>query len=91
MTWVNTPPKEKKEGEEAAEGEGEGEGEEEEEEEPAEEGGEGEEEQLDENGEPIKKKKILFFKEKDYHLRVPGEGYEPYKTLETLAISSMKT
>jgi len=57
MTWVNTPPKIKVEGEEPEEGaEGEEEPEEEEPEEPeaGEEGAEGEE-QVDENGEPIKK------------------------------------
>jgi hypothetical protein len=87
MTWVNTPPKEKKEGEgegEGGEGEGEGEAEEEEEEEPEEGEGEGGEE--DEN-KPAKKK-YLFFKESDFHLRVPHERYFRHKNLETLAMSA---
>ena len=46
---------------------------------------------MDENGEPIPKKKILYYKESDYHLRVPHPDYQHYKTLETLAISSVKT
>lgn len=90
MTWVNTPPKFKKEG--AAEGEGEGEAEEEPE--AAEgEGAEGEAPELDANGEPIVKKKPIFFKESDYHLRVPDDTsyYQQMKTLETLAMSSTKT
>lgn len=78
MTWVNTPPKFEKE---PVEGEDEAEPEEEEPEEEEEEEGEedkeaeGAEEELDENGEPIPKKKILFFKEKDYHLRVPHHKF----------------
>lgn len=71
MTWVNTPPKLQKEGEEPAEGEGEGEAEEEEEpeeaEEPAEEAEEGEDKP--------KPAKVLFFKESDSHLRVPHERF----------------
>lgn len=88
LTWVNTPPKFKKEG--AAEGEGEGEAEGEAEEEP-EAGAEGEQPEVDANGEPIVKKKPIFYKESDYHLRVPDEGYQQMKTLETLAMSSVKT
>jgi hypothetical protein len=66
MTWVNTPAKFKEEG--AGE------------EEPAEEAeaepeGEGEAPELDANGEPIVKAKPIFFKESDYHLRVPDERY----------------
>ena len=88
MTWVNTPPKYKAPGaEEGAEGEGE-EGEAEAEE-PEGEGGEPPE--LDANGEPIPKKKVLLFKESDYHLRVAEERYQQMKTLETLAMSSVKT
>jgi hypothetical protein len=87
MTWVNTPPKFQKELEDGEEPEEPEEEEEEEEEQPE---GE-EEEQDDENGEPIKKKKILPFKESDYHLRVPAPKYQHLKTLETLAISSVKT
>jgi adenylate kinase len=66
-----------------------------EEEEPEEEEPEGEEnaeeEKLDENGEPIKKPKVLFFKESDYHLRVPLPFFQHMKTTETLAMSSVKT
>ena len=89
MTWVNTPPKEKKEGEEEEEpeGEGEGEGEGEEEEEEEEEDGEGGE---DDEDKP-KKKKILFFKETDCHQRVPHERFFKMKNLETLAMSAPKT
>ncbi len=77
MTWVNTPPKYKKEleeGEEVAEGEEEEEPEEEEEEEPEEGQAEGEEE-VGEDGEPIKKPKPIFYKESDRHLRVPDPAY----------------
>lgn len=88
MTWVNTPPKFKQEG--AAEGEGEGEAEAEEGE-PEGEGESGEPPELDANGEPIVKKKPIFYKESDYHLRVPDERYQQMKTLETLAMSSVKT
>jgi hypothetical protein len=89
MTWVNTPPKfeeEKKEGEE--EGEAEAEAEEEEEEVH-----EGEENTgpVDENGEPIIRKKPIFFKESDFYLRVPHENFQQIKTLETLAMSSITT
>lgn len=87
MSWVNTPPKlpkeELQEGEEAEE--------EPEEEEPEGDVSDPEPEQLDENGEPVPKKKILFFKESDHHLRVAHESYQHFKTLETLAMSSVKT
>jgi len=76
MTWVNTPPKYPKVVEEGEEENAEGN---EEDAEPEEEGeGEAENEEdaeKDENGEPIKKPKILYFKESDYHLRVPLEQY----------------
>ena len=102
MTWVNTPPKleeEVKEGEEGEEGEEPAEEEGSEEEPPSEEeenkDGEGEEEEqepeLDENGEPIVVKEPLFFKETDFHLRVPHENYNHIKTLETTAMSSVNT
>ena len=100
LTWVNTLPKLKKEGEgeEGGEGEGEGEGEEgegegegeeektdsEEEEKPADEGGE-------EGEEKPKKPKVLYFKETDYHMRVPHERYLPLKNLESLAMAAPKT
>jgi len=89
MTWVNTPPKLQKEGEEEVEGEGEGEAEEEEEPEEAdpEENPEGEED----GEEKPKKPKILFFKETDHHLRVPHERFHKHKNLETLALSAPKT
>jgi adenylate kinase len=86
MTWANTPAKYKQEGAD--------EGAEEAEEEPEEadpEAGEGGEPELDANGEPIVKKKPIFYKETDYHLRVPDERYQAIKTLETLAMSSVKT
>ena len=87
MTWVNTPPKfeeEIPEGMEGEEGEGEGAAEEEEsevgedflaeKEKPVEEDEEAEPE-VDENGEPIVVKKPIFFKETDFHLRVPHENF----------------
>ena len=91
MTWVNTPPKEKKEGEEeegGGEGEEGGEGgeevSEESEPEPGEEGGE-------EGEEKPAKKKYLNFKETDYHMRVPHGNFLNMKNLETLALSAPKT
>lgn len=97
LTWVNTLPKLKKEGEDEEGGEGgeeggegaeEGEGEEEEvdsDEVPAEEGG------GEEGEEKPKKPKVLFFKETDYHMRVPHERYLPLKNLESLAMAAPKT
>ena len=94
MTWSRTSPKYKKEaveGEEEGEGEGEGEPaepEEEEEEEVEEEAPEEEEEELDEEGNPIPKepkKKVLPFKDTDYHLRVPHPDYIQFKSLEVYA------
>ena len=96
LSWYNTPAKfeePKAEGEEE-EGEGEAEEEEEEEEEEEKEEGAGEEEkepELDANGDPIVRKKPLFYKESDYHLRVPHEAFQHLKTLETLALSSTTT
>lgn len=89
MTWVNTPPKEKKEGEEeeGAEGEEGGEGAEvSEESEP-----EGGEEGGEEGEEKPAKKKIVAFKESDYHMRVPHANFLNMKNLETLALSAPKT
>lgn len=80
MTWVNTPPKvykepaEGEEAEEIPEGEGEEDGEPQPEE--GDEVSEPEEEKLDENGEPIVKPKILYYKEKDYYLRVPHQNFQ---------------
>ena len=56
--------------------------------------GEDEEEaepELDENGEPIVVKEPLYFKESDFHLRVPHENFNHIKTLETTAMSSVTT
>jgi len=73
LAWVNTPAKFT---EERAEGEEEGEAEaEEEEEEGADKEEEKNEDPLDEDGNPIPRAKPLFFKESDYHLRVPHEKY----------------
>ena len=102
MTWVNTPPKfeeEKPEGEEEEGEEGGGEEEPSEEEPPSEEEenkeGEGEEEEkeeeLGEDGEPIVVKQPIYFKETDYHLRVPHDQFNSIKTLETTAMSSVNT
>lgn len=83
MSWVNTPPKFKKE---AADDDDEApeEDEEEEPEEPDEDDG-----PVDEDAPP--KKKILSFKESDFHLRVPSHRFKNLKTLETIALSSVKT
>jgi hypothetical protein len=73
MTWVNTPPKfkeEKVEGEEEEEIEEEPEEEEEEKEEEEE-----EKKEEDENGEEIVIAKPIFFKETDFHLRVPHSKF----------------
>ena len=98
LAWVNTPPKleeEKKEGEEEEEPAEEEVTEEEppsEEEEKPEGADEDEKEpELDENGEPIVVKVPLYFKETDYHLRVPHEDFNHIKTLETTAMSSVNT
>ena len=101
MTWVNTPPKleeEKVEGEEGEEEEAPAEEEGSEEEPPseeeegkAEEEAEEEDPELDENGEPIVVKEPLYFKETDYHLRVPHEAFNHIKTLETTAMSAVNT
>lgn len=89
LTWVNTPAKfteAKAEGDEAEEPE------EAEEEEPEDEGEKAEgDNPIDENGEPIVRAKPIFFKETDYHLRVPHQDFQHLKTLETLAISSVTT
>lgn len=92
MSWANTPPKVKKVLED---GEEEGEEDQEEEEEPAsEEEGEADAEEppqdepVDEDAPP--KPVVLNFKEKDFHLRIPSRKYQYLKTLETLALSSVK-
>lgn len=96
MTWVNTPPKFAEEKVDEEEGAGGEEGGEEEVEEDASEGEEEKKDEedtgpLDDNGEPIVRATPLFFKESDYHLRVPHAKYEHLKTLETLAMSSTNT
>lgn len=79
MSWYNTPPKftePKKDGDEEEEAAEEEPEEEEEEEEKA--GDEEEEKEggpVDENGEPIVRQKPIFYKESDFHLRVPHERY----------------
>ena len=104
MTWVNTPPKfeeELAEGQEGEEGEGEGAAEEEEseagedfladKEKPVEEEEEVEPEIDEATGEAIVVKKPIFFKETDFHLRVPHANFQHLKTLETIAMSSVNT
>ena len=101
MTWVNTPPKfeeERKEGDEEAEEEPPEEeaseeepASEEEENKDAEEDVEEVDPDLDENGEPIVVKEPIYFKETDYHLRVPHADFNHIKTLETTAMSSVNT
>lgn len=94
MTWVNTPPKTKVEGEEEepAEGEG-GEGGGEEEAEPSEPDSDEvpQEEDPAEGEEAPKKVQIQYFKESDAHLRVPHKRFMNHKNLETLALSAPKT
>lgn len=90
MTWVNTPPKFTEE--KVAEGEEElpeeeAEPEEEEDKEPEEE----KKEENEEGGEEVVIAKPVFFKETDYHLRVPHAKFQHLKTLETVAMSSVKT
>lgn len=86
MAWVNTPAKFVEEKIEGQDEEPEAE-----EEEPEEEEKEPETGPVDENGDPIPRMKPLFFKESDYHLRVPHESFQHLKTLETLALSSTTT
>lgn len=73
MSWVNTPPKFTEDKPEGAEGDDEEPPADEEEEEPedAEKEEENKDAPLDEEGNPIVAAKPLFFKESDYHLRVP--------------------
>jgi len=91
MSWANTPPKIKRvleEGEE--EGEEDQEEPEPEDEEPDEEG-EGEQEEPPAEGEDQPPKPVVLnFKEKDFHLRIPSRRFQHLKTLETLALSSVK-
>ena len=104
MTWVNTPPKfeeEKAEGEEEEGAEGEGEEDEEsseagedylaDKEKPVDEEEEPPEEETSENGTPIVVKKPVYYKEEDFYLRVPHANFEALKTLETVAMSAVKT
>ena len=105
MTWVNTPPKfEEEKGEEEGE-DGAGEGDEAEEEDSSEPGedyladkekkddeeGEEAQEEVNEEGEPIVIKKPVYYKEEDFYLRVPHANFEHLKTLETVAMSAVKT
>jgi adenylate kinase len=93
MSWANTPPKVKKVNED-----GEEEGDEEEEEPPEEDDdepeeeaeGEAEQEEANEGEDAPPKPTVLNFKEKDFHLRVPSRRFKHLKTLETLALSSVK-
>jgi adenylate kinase len=95
MTWVNTPPKFTEDKEELAEGEEEPAEEEEEEASEGDSSDEGKEEEEvveeEEEAEKIEKLKVKYFKETDFHLRVPHADFEYLKTLETLAMSSVNT
>ena len=95
LTWYNTLPILQKEGDEEGEPEpevdeggvpSEAEEDEPEEEEPVPENEDGE----DEENKPVKQK-IMFFKETDYHLRVPHERYLQHKNLESLAMAAPET
>jgi adenylate kinase len=92
MSWANTPPKVKKVNEDGEEEEGEEDQEEPEEDEPEEEAeGEEEEQKEEAEGEDAPPKPVVLnFKEKDFHLRVPSRRFQYLKTLETLALSSVK-
>lgn len=92
MSWANTPPKVKKVNEDGEVEEGEED--QEEPEEPSENEEEPEEvqepppENVDEDAPP--KPEVINFKEKDFHLRIPNRRFAHFKTLETLALSSVK-
>jgi adenylate kinase len=94
MSWANTPPKCKKvleDGEEGEEDQEEEEQAEEEDDEPEEEAeGEENQEEPPEGEDEAPKPVVLTFKEKDFHLRIPSKRYQHLKTLETLALSSVK-
>ena len=91
MSWANTPPKVKKVLEDGEEGEEDQEEEEPEEPDEEEEGEAEQEEAPDNEGEDAPEKPVVLnFKEKDFHLRIPSRRYQYMKTLETLALSSVK-
>ena len=76
MSWYNTPAKFEEERKEGEEEEAEEEpAEEEEEDEAGDDDKKEEEEMLDADGNPIVRKQPLFYKETDYHLRVPHESF----------------
>lgn len=83
MTWVNTPARVFDPEEELKEGD-----EPEVDTEPEEGDPDPEPEPLGEDAVPPPK--ILNFREKDFHLRVPSPRFQQFKTLETLALSSTK-
>lgn len=97
MTWVNTLPKLKVEGEEDEAAEGEEEKEDSDEFSDAEEWAvedsdeKPEEEGAEEDEEAKKPPEVLYLKESDRDRRVPHERYIPHKNLETLALSAPKT
>lgn len=101
MSWANTPPKIQKEqdeeddeekDEQADENKDEEsqEDEDQEDDEPEAEGDEEPEEQKEddnENPKPV----VLRFREKDFHQRIPSKRFQHLKTLETLALSSIRS
>jgi adenylate kinase len=98
MSWANTPPKIQKEQDEEdeeqkEENEDSAEDEEEDpddiEEDEAEGDEQAEQQPEDEDAEP--KPVVLRFREKDFHQRVPSRRFQYLKTLETLALSSIKS
>lgn len=95
MTWVNTPPKltdDPIEGEGEEDEQPEGDEEEASDEDSSDAGKEEEEVEEDEEGiDKPKKLPIKYFKETDFHLRVPHKDFEYLKTLETIAMSSTNT
>ena len=90
MSWANTPPKVKKVLEDGEEEQEEPEDEEPPEEEPDDEEPAEEPPEEEPNEDAPPKPVVLTFKEKDFHLRVPGPRFRHLKTLETLALSAVK-
>ena len=90
MSWANTPPKVKKVLEDGEEGEEEQEDEPPEDEPDDEPTSEQEPAEEEPNEDAPPKPVVLTFKEKDFHLRVPSPKFRHLKTLETLALSSVK-
>lgn len=90
MSWANTPPKVKKVLEDGEEDQDEPEDEEPQDDEPDDEDPPEEPQDDEPQDDAPPKPVVLTFKEKDFHLRVPGPKFRHLKTLETLALSAVK-